>query len=140
VDGTGRLVEDLILPIEVRSPQSTAHTARSETRRQAQKLFERWRAPVRSVCLSEVARRTTDLAAEYGRGFQRARARESYLTELANADGDRLVQPGLFNRRATKGRFSLEHHGREEALQSAASLLIAQASETVLLLIVGPAG
>ena len=81
----------------------------------------------------------TDLAVEYGRGFERARARESYLMELANADGDTLVQPGLFDRRATNGRFSLEHHGREEALQSATSLLIAQASETVLLLIVGPA-
>jgi hypothetical protein len=129
-DGTGRLVEDLVVPIEVRG---------CDVALQTQTLFERFHPLIRSACLHEVARRITDLASEYGRGLERACTRESQLARLAGTDRTALIQPGLFDGRAMKDRAPFEHDGRKEALDLASSLLVAQPSETVLLLVIGHA-
>ena len=122
-DGSGRLVEDLLIPVEVdREPGD-----------EAQHVFDCWRALVRSVCLAEVAKRITGLAWEYRHGLERARVRESLLTELAGADTKALVQPGLFDHRAMKDRVPLPDRERQESL-NAASLLVAHQLEFVLLL------
>jgi hypothetical protein len=126
VDGSGRLVEERVIPVEVSG----------EIHGQPQKLFERWRALVRSVCLAEVARRMADLASEYRHGLQRARTRESQLADMARADRDALVQPSLFDRRALNDRVAVADDGRPESLATASSLLVAQQSETILLLII----
>jgi hypothetical protein len=137
VDGRGRLVEDLVIPVEVRCSVPATRGRRRDVGLHAQRLFDRCYAVVRSVCLAEVARHLTSLASEYGRGLERARTRESRLTELAETERRRLVQPGLFDRAASDPA-PVEHHGRREALDHA-SLLVAQRSETVLLLLVGSA-
>ena len=123
-DGSGRLVEELLIPVEVyRGPGDGA-----------QQVFDRWQAPVRSVCLAEVAKRITALAWDYRRGLERARARESRLAELARADRGGLVQPGLFDRRSTNDRSPLLDCQRQESLSAASSLLVAHQLEFVLFL------
>jgi hypothetical protein len=126
VDGSGRLVEELVTPVEVER----------ETGADAQQVFDRRHALVRSVCLAEVARRITGLAWEYRRGLERARARESQLAEPARADRAGLMQPGLFDRRAMQGRISITDGKRQASLNSASSLLVARQSECVLLLVI----
>ena len=125
VDGSGRLVEERLIPVEV-SGDIGGHP---------QEVFVRGRALVRSVCLAEIAKRLGDLAAEYRHGLERARARESQLAALARADREALVQPGLFDRRTLKHDAAAADHGRPESLASASSLLVAQHTETVLLLV-----
>jgi len=123
-DGSGRLVEDFLIPVEVdRGPADGA-----------QQVFDRWQALVRSVCLAEVAKRMTALAWEYRRGLECARARESRLAELAGADRAGLVQPGLFDRFSTNDRSPLPDCQRQESLTTASSLLIAHQLEFVLFL------
>lgn len=127
VDGSGRLIEELIIPVEVVR----------ENGGRAQKVFDRWHALVRSVCLAEVATRMTNLAVEYRQGLQRARARESQLADLIDADRDALVQPGLFDRRPMKDQGARPDSGRRESLDIASSLLLAQRSDIVLLITIG---
>ena len=123
-DGSGRLVEELLIPVQVdRDPGD-----------EAQRVFDRWQAAVRSVCLAEVAKRMTALAWDYRHGLERAGARESRLAELAGADRAGLVQPGLFDRRSTNDRGVLPDSQRQESLNAASSLLVAHQLEFVLLL------
>lgn len=135
VDGSGRLVEDLMVPVEVRRDIGP----------QAQRAFDAYYSAVRSVALAEVARRITALATEYGRGLARVRARESRLEEFAENRAHELVQAGLFDRRALQDRdrsvhvhatVSNQHRERREALDASSSLLVAQQSEIVLFLII----
>ena len=106
-DGSGRLVEELLIPVEVDR----------EAGDEARQVFERWQSLVRSVCLAEVAKRITGLAWEYRHGLARASARESHLVEMATAERAGLVQPGLFDRRAMNDRTSLPDRQREESLK-----------------------
>ena len=123
-DGSGRLVEELVIPVEVnREPGD-----------HAQKVFDRWQRLVRSVCLAEVAKRTTGLAWEYRHGLAQARAREARLVETARTDRAGLVQPGLFDRRAMNDRPPAPDACRQESLNSASSVLVAQQLQFVLLL------
>ena len=123
-DGSGRLVEELLIPVEVDRDPGDA----------APQVFDRWHALVRSVCLAEVAKKMTALAWDYRRGLERARARESRLAELARADGAGLVQPGLFDRRSTNDKDFLPDCQRQESLSAASSLLVAHQLEFVLFL------
>ena len=117
-------MEELVIPVEVER----------ETGDEALSVFDRWHALVRSVCLAEVAKRITGLAWEYRHGLERARARESQLAEMARADRAGLIQPGLFDRRAMHDQMSVADNERQESLNTASSLLVAQQSEFVLLL------
>jgi hypothetical protein len=134
VDGRGRLVEDLMVPLEFRSAGL-----------RAQALLDACHAAVRSAALAEVARRIRALAKEYGRGLQRARDRERRLMAVVENRVSERVQAGLFDHRAEQDHdrserlrttVSNEHRDRQEALDASMSLLIAQHSETVLLLII----
>jgi hypothetical protein len=141
VDGRGRVVEDLIVAVQVR-------TAGLQALR-AQKMLDSHHAAVRSAALAEVARRLRTLAAACQRGLQRARAREVSITALIENDVLESVQAGLFDHRAVQNHdrsvhrrttMSNEHRVRTEALDASLSLLVAQPSDTALLLIVAPHG
>jgi hypothetical protein len=80
--------------------------------------------------------------------LERARVREARLSEIAANSADELVQGGLFDRRALQDRdrslrlhaaMAGQHRERSECLGAAASLLVAQQSEIVLLLLIGQA-
>jgi hypothetical protein len=133
VDGSGRLVENFILPIEVRGELSLSRSSPGHLRLRTQDVFDRYQGAARAACLAAVAARVTSLAADYGRGLARARMRESRLAELAHAR-HALVQPGLFGRQASKDVVPAPGVTRESRDQ-ASSVLIAQHSEIVLLLI-----
>jgi hypothetical protein len=139
VDGAGRLVEDVFVPIEVRGATVARHQRRREMARAAQALFDDSRALVRAACLEEVARRLSDLGSIYNRGLARARARESQVAALADAERRAMVQPGLFDDRATAHREPVDGLWRQETLDRAASPLVAQQSQAVLMLLVGAA-
>jgi hypothetical protein len=124
VDGSGRLVEELITAVEVRR----------ETGSDVKTLFKHWRMLARSVCLVEVARRIALLSEEYKTALERARRRELQLAETAAAGRATLVQPGLFGRRANADRTPVEADGREDSLKAASSLLLARRSSIVLVL------
>jgi hypothetical protein len=145
VDGTGRLVEDLMVPVEVRATPHAALRKRRDIGLHARKVFAAYHAAVRTVALAEVARRISVLATDYGRGLERARERESRLAELAANHAPERVQAGLFDRRALQDRdrsvhfhaaMSNQHRQRRQALDASCSLIIAQQSEIVLLLII----
>ena len=124
VDGTGRLVEELITAVEVDR----------ETRSDVKTLFKRWRMLARSVCLVEVARRIAVLTEEYKPALKRARVRELQLAETAAAGRAAMAQPGLFGRRANPDRTPAQNDGREDSLNAAGSLLLARRSSIVLVL------
>jgi hypothetical protein len=125
-DGSGRLVEELVIPVE----------ASREAGGDVQVMFERSQPLIRSVCLAEVAKRITSLAWEYRHGLARARARESQLAEMARAERAWPVQPGLFERRVLHDRIAAADSGRQESLNTASSLLVAQQLGFVLLLVI----
>ncbi len=129
VDGSGRLVENLLIPVEVRIVSPTLRRRR-DIRAHAQEVLDAHQAAVRSVALAEVARRITALAADYGHGLERARARES---RLAETDAHVLVQAGLFDRRHLQNQ---DRPVRFHPMTASSSLLVAQQSEIVLLLVV----
>jgi hypothetical protein len=126
VDGSGRLVEELLIPVEVDD----------DIEGPPQQICDRWHSRVRAVCLEEVAGRIANLAQEYRHGLERARIRESQLADIARAHRDALVQPGLFDRRLLDDRMDDPDHERRESLTTASTLLLAQQSETVLLIVV----
>ena len=126
VDGSGRLVEELIIPVEVGR----------DIEGRVQKVCDRWHSSVRAVCLEKIAARLADLARQYRDGLERARTRESQLADIVQPDRNALVQPGLFDRRALHDRVEGPDHERHDALTTASSLLLAQQSETVFLIVV----
>jgi hypothetical protein len=136
VDGSGRLIEDFLIPLQIRCSPSALRRMRG-VHRWAQKLLDACLPSARSTALAEVAVRIDHLAAEYGRGLSRARAREAELGTLIEADRQALIQPGLFDRRGLGTGPSVQTDGRRQTLDNAASLLVAQQSEATLLLIVG---
>jgi hypothetical protein len=125
VDGSGRMVDELLIPVEVCA----------DIEGPAQQVCRRWHSRVRTVCLAEVADRIAALAPEYRRGLERARIRESQLADIARAHRRALVQPGLFDRRADERAYDPDHE-RRESLTNASSLLLARQSETILLIVI----
>ena len=105
-------------------------------RARAQKLLDACMPTVRSTCLTEVAARIDHLAFQHGRGLARARAREAQLAKVIDEDKQALIQPGLFDRRATRTNAPVQADARRQLLDDAASLLVAQQSEAALLLII----
>jgi hypothetical protein len=126
VDGSGRLVEELIIPVQVGR----------DIEGRVQDVCDRWHSRVLAVCLETIAARLADLARQYRDGLERARSRESQLAGIVRSDRSALVQPGLFDRRALQDRVEAPDHERQDALTTAFSLLLAQPPETILLIVV----
>jgi hypothetical protein len=122
VDGRGRLIEDVIVPVRVTNP-----------------LRSNSNSLVRSVALAEVAKRLSWIASEHRQSLQRAHQREAHIATIAALHHAAPLQPGLFESRTRKPATLIFDDDRKQALESAALLLVAQQSEIVLLLIVGPA-
>jgi hypothetical protein len=124
VDGSGRLVEDLMVAVRVCS----------DIEGPAQQVLDRCHARVRAVCLREVAARIGDLARLYRDGFTRVRMRETWIAEDVHVRRNVLVQPGLFEQRALHNRVPAVEPHRQQSLIAASSLLLAQPPEILLLL------
>jgi superfamily II DNA/RNA helicase len=149
VNGSGRLVEELLLPVQL--PASTADLSGvcssppkpRDVTALVDQLFIRFRGAVTSAAQMHVERRALEIAGESRAWVGRAIARERRLSELLATD-DALFQAGLFETRSLKHRENIrtqrqrlvdETAFRGGHLERDAVTSLAQAPELVLLLI-----
>ncbi len=149
VNGCGRLVEELLLPVHLPLAQSGVVDAcalkrrRRDIRATADNTVERFREAVASVVRRHVEQRAAQIAAASREWVTRALARERQLALVVGAD-TALFQAGLFDARSIKQREDL-HAQQQQFMEEAASRIghleldavvsIAQAPELVLLLL-----
>jgi hypothetical protein len=145
VDGSSRLLEDVMVPVQLRLPLADRATRRSDVRDKAQLLIGRHGPAAMAAAGTHLAVRLAEISRQYGRGLERADRRERWLGRIMNHDGHRLVQTGLFDRRALKDldavryrelRASRESNERRQTLQSVMAGLSTLQPEIVLLLLV----
>jgi superfamily II DNA or RNA helicase len=149
VNGCGRLVEELLLPVQLPLARSEVADAcalgrrRRDIRAMADKTDERFREAVTSVVRQHVEERAGQIAAASREWVARALARERQLALAVGADSA-LFQAGLFDARSLKQREDLraqqqrfveETASRIGHLEWDAVMSIAQAPELVLLLL-----
>ena len=149
LNGSGRLVEELLLPVQL--PVSTADLSdigssrpkRRDVTALADHLVERFRGVVASTAQTHVERRAVEIARESRAWVGRAIARERRLSQLVAAD-DALFQAGLFETRSLKHRENIRTERQRLVEESAcrtgyleldAVTSLAQQPELVLLLI-----
>jgi superfamily II DNA or RNA helicase len=109
VNGCGRLVEDVIIPVQL--PLSAADLPdlcssppkRRDVKAAAVDLVERFRGAVTAVAQVQIERRVLEIAGESRAWVARALARERRLSHLV-ATGDPLFQAGLFETRSLTHR------------------------------------
>jgi hypothetical protein len=145
IDGSGRLLEDVMLPVQLRLPLADRATRRSDVRDKAQLLIVRHGPAAMAAAGTHLAVRLAEISRQYGRGLERAERRERWLGRIVNHDGHHLVQAGLFDRRALKNldaaryrvlRASRDSHERRQTLQSVMAGLSTLQPEIVLLLLI----
>jgi hypothetical protein len=144
IDGSGRLLEDVMVPVQLRLPLADRAARRSDVRDTAQLLIVRDGAAAMAAARRDLAVRLAELSRQYGRGLERAERRERWLGRIVSHDGHHLVQAGLFDRRSLRNldavrdrelRVSRESDERRQTLQSVGGLSTLQ-PEIVLLLLV----
>ena len=145
IDGSGRLLEDVMVPVQLRLPLADRATRRSDVRDNAQLLIVRHGPAAMAAVGTHLAVRVADISRQYGRGLERAERRERWLGRIVNHDGHHLVQAGLFDRRSLKDldvaryrelRASRESNERRQTLQSGMTGLSTLQPEIVLLLLI----
>ena len=145
IDGSGRLLEDVMVPVQLRLALADRPTRRSDVRDQAQLLIVRHGPAAMAAVGTHLAVRLADISRQYGRGLERAERRERWLGRIVNHDGHHLVQAGLFDGRSLKNldaaryrevRASRESNERRQTLQSVMSGLSTLQPEIVLLLLI----
>lgn len=149
VNGSGRLVEEVLLPVQLPvSASAVSVICGSPPKRRdvmvlAGHLVERFCGAVTSAARLHVERRVTEIAGEGRMWVARALARERCLSQLVATD-DALFQAGLFETRSLKHREDIrtqrqrladETASRAGHLELDAVTSLAQAPELVLLLI-----
>jgi superfamily II DNA or RNA helicase len=148
VNGCGRLVEDLLVP--VRSPLSSADVAgacssnvrRRNVRTVVDRLLEQLQETVASVVRLHVQRRASAVAVESREWVARAITRERQLSQILQT-GNPLVQAGLFDSRLLRQREDGRAQHQRLVLETTSrtaqvelnSVTTAQEPELVLLLL-----
>jgi hypothetical protein len=145
IDGSGRLLEDVIVPVQLRLPLADRATRRSDVRDEAQLLIERHGPAAMAAVGPHLAVRLAEISRQYGPGLERAERRERWLGRIVKRDGHHLVQAGLFDRRSLKNldaarrrelRASRESDARRQTLQSVMAGSSTLQPEIVLLLLI----
>lgn len=145
LDQPGRLLEELVVPIELKLPLVNPGTTLRAVKALAQRLLDLHQRAVIAVAREQISKRLADISAQYGRGVQRSLRREERLAAILATEAPPLVQAGLFDRRALKARASDrsrdslawdESDARRRTLRSAVAGVTAQEPEIVLVLLV----
>ncbi|MSO29982.1 MAG: hypothetical protein EXQ48_03430 [Acidobacteria bacterium] len=141
VNGAGKLVEELLVPVAI-SSKRTAGRRRRDVRAYAERLVEQIGPAVTALAKRRAEHRAAAIAAETRAWVARPLLREQHLSSLIRLAESSLVQAGLFDARSLKHReetgrrrqAALEDvRTRADALESVAAL--AMEPEVTLLLI-----
>jgi len=122
-DAIGRVIEDLLLAIEVRI---------SATRWRPEQVFSHCQPVVRAACLVEVARRIDSLANRYRNSRDQPRQRDDAVAKRLQAQKRAAFQPGLFGRRGVDGD---QTDAQADPGVERPSMLVARETQTILLLL-----
>jgi len=145
LDQPGRLLEELVVPIELKLPLVKPGRTRRAVKALAQRILDLHQPAVIAVAREQISNRLAQISAEYGRDVQRSIRREERLAAVLAIEAPPLVQAGLFDRRALKARASDrsrdslawdESDARRRALRSAVAAVTAQEPEIALVLLV----
>lgn len=147
VNGAGRFVEDMLVPVLLRHSdpaEAGPHRRRRDVRAYAEQLIETLAPAVISVVNTHVDARVKRIAADSAEWIDRALIRERALSKISAADTAFLIQAGLFDARALKEHEAVqqrrrtagdESDARVETLKAAAIVSAAEAPQIALLLI-----
>jgi hypothetical protein len=145
VDASGRVLEDLLVPVQVKFRARLHGKRRRDVCRDGQEIYDRHQPAVVEAVREHVSRRLMNISDKYGCGLARLMRREDHLARLLGDETPALVQAGLFDRRAVKERDSArideaaasdESNARMRALQSAMLGITVRGPDIVLLLLV----
>jgi hypothetical protein len=150
VDASGRVLEDLLVPVQVEfrasiHGQRRHGQRRRDLRRDAQEIHDRYRPAVVGAVRDHVSTRLTHISEQWSCGFALSMRREEHLAKLLAGEIQTLVQAGLFDRRAVNERESArsqetaasnESDARRLALQSAMLGITMRGPDIVLLVLV----
>lgn len=109
VNGSGRLVEEMLVPVQLPLSRSDLASAcapdarRRDVRARAEYLVERFGAAVASAAHRHVEQRTAEIAAESRDWVARTLVREQQLSQVIQTDSV-LFQAGLFETRSLRQR------------------------------------
>jgi len=149
IDASGRVLEELLVPAQVKFHQMNHGKRRRDVRSDGQQVFDRHQADVVATVGEHVSTRLTNISNQYWCGLGRLTRREEHLAGLLGREMPALVQPSLFDRRALRDRESArsdetaaseESDRRKRTLQSATLGLAMRGADIVLLLLVNTAG
>lgn len=144
VAATGRLLETVLVPVQVSSDFLNRRSRRSVVRSRAQRLIERCEAAVIAAAREHMAARMAETSRQYGRGLERAATRERRIGEILARGEHQFVQAGLFDRRSLKDRDAAltresaatgDSDTRRRSLESEVSGIASQDLRLVLLLL-----
>lgn len=145
VDASGRVLEELLVPVQVEFRASIHGKRRNDLRRDAQDIHDRCQPAVVEAVREHVSTRLTNISDQSGHGLARSMRREGHLARLLADEVPALVQAGLFDRRALNEHESARSHeiaasnesdARRRALQSAMLGITVRGPDIVLLLVV----
>ena len=145
VDQTGRLLEEVVVPIELTLRLMNPGTTRRAVKALAQRILDLHQRAIVAVAREQISKRLAHISVQYGRGVQRSIRREERLAAILATEARPLVQAGLFDRRALKARAfdrdrdSLawnESGARRHMLRSAVAGITAQEPQIALILLV----
>ena len=145
LDQTGRLLEEVVVPIELTLRLMNPGTTRRAVKALAQRILDLHQRAIVAVAREQISKRLAHISVQYGRGVQRSIRREERLAAILATEARPLVQAGLFDRRALKARAfdrdrdSLawnESGARRHMLRSAVAGITAQEPQIALILLV----
>jgi hypothetical protein len=145
VDASGRVLEDLLVPVQVEFRASIHGQRRRDLKHHAQQIHDRYQPAVVGAVREHVSTRLTNISDQCRCGLARSMRREEHLVRLLAGEIPALVQAGLFDRRAVNEHESARSHeaaasnesdARRRALQSAMLGITMREPEIVLLLLV----
>jgi hypothetical protein len=145
VDASGRVLEDLLVPVQVEFRASIHGKRRGDLKREAQEIHDRCQPAVIGALREHISTRLTNISDQSGHGLARALRREGHLARLLADEMPALVQAGLFDRRAVNEHESARSHetaasnesdARRRALQPAMLGITVRGPDIVLLLLV----
>ena len=144
VTAAGRLAEESLVPVRIPMERPQIRFTRRATRALAASVSQRVGPELTRCVRRHAEERARVLSVEFQQSVARAVARERAIASRAASTSSPLVQAGLFDARALKGkwaadrhrlRLSDEHGARADLLEADAEVRLAEDPELVMLLI-----
>jgi superfamily II DNA or RNA helicase len=144
VTGAGRSIENALVPVRMPINAPRTPLTRRDARALAESLTARFGAELARHAKEHADRRARAIAQESAHSMARAVRRERAIADILAPHGLRLVQAGLFDRRALKEKWAeesqhdltrRESEARADLLEADSSALLAHDPELAMLLL-----